>query len=148
MDGVPTIRESREFPSDLPRLAELRHFVSETARRAWPDAPPDLVAEIELALQEAAVNVVLHAYRSQPGRPIYADLEIDDEKLALTLTHEGDDFDPAAVPAPDFDGSRTGGFGVHLIRETMDEVYYLHDAARRGIRMVKRRRNPTREITR
>ena len=136
------IRESREFTSDLPQLAELRRFVSDGAQRVWPDAPADLVAQVELALQEAAANVMIHAYQREPGRPIYADLEIDDDRLALTLTHEGRDFDPAAVPHPHFDGSRTGGFGVHLIREIMDEVCYLHSAARRGIRMVKRRTNP------
>jgi anti-anti-sigma factor len=139
MEGGPMIRVRREFTSDLAQLAELRRFVSDGILRAWPDTPLDLLAQVELALQEAAVNVVIHAYQRQPGRPIYADLEIDDDRLALTLTHQGSDFDPAAVPPPHFDGSRTGGFGVHLIRELMDEVHYLHAAARRGIRMVKLR---------
>src|SRR5437016_9843652 len=120
MEGALMIRASREFTSDLPQLAELRRFVSDVVRRVWPDAPPDLLAQLGLALQEAAVNVVIHAYQREPGRPIYADLEIDDERLAVTLTHQGRDFDPAAVPPPDFDGSRTGGFGVHLIRQIMD----------------------------
>jgi len=136
------IREGREFTSDMPQLAELRRFVSDGVRGAWPDASPDLIAQLELAIQEAAVNVAIHAYQREPGRPIWADLEIDKDRLALTLTHQGRDFDPGAVPPPKFDGSRTGGFGVHLIRELMDEVWYLHAAARRGLRMVKHRSSP------
>jgi anti-sigma B factor antagonist len=139
MENAPMIRESRQFTSDTPQLAELRRFVSDCVHRAWPSAASDLFAELALATQEAAANVIKHAYQREPGRPIYADMEIDDQRLALTLTHEGRDFDPAAVPPPSFDGSRTGGFGVHLIRAVMDEVYYLHTDARRGIRMVKRR---------
>ena len=136
------LRELREFTSDLPQLAELRNWLKQQTRRAWPEAPADLFAQLELAVQEAAANVLIHAYQRQPGRPLFAELEIDDARLTLTLTHEGLDFDPAAVRPPDFDGSRTGGFGVHLIRELMDEVYYLHAARRRGIRMVKRRSKP------
>jgi anti-sigma B factor antagonist len=142
MEGAFMIRESREFTSDVPQLAELRRFVCDCALRAWPNPAPEIIAELELALQEAAANVVLHAYQKEPGRPIFAEVEIDGDRLALTLTHQGRDFDPAVVPPPDFDGSRTGGFGVHLIREIMDEVYYLHAATRRGIRMVKRRTKP------
>src|SRR5262245_31033849 len=106
---VRMIRESREFTSDMSQLAELRRFVSDGARRAWPDATAELIAQLELALQEAAVNVVIHAYQRQPGQPIYADLKIDNDRLDLTLTHQGRDFDPAVVPPPSFDGSRTGG---------------------------------------
>jgi anti-sigma regulatory factor (Ser/Thr protein kinase) len=80
-------RESRQFTSDLPQLAELRRFVSDCVQRAWRAAPPELFAEIELALQEAAANVILHAYQREPGRPIYADVEIDADRLVLTLTH-------------------------------------------------------------
>src|SRR5262249_18919826 len=36
-------------------------------------------------------------------------------------------------------GSRTGGFGVHLIQRLMDEVRYLHGEEWRGIWMVKRK---------
>jgi anti-sigma B factor antagonist len=153
------VRETREFTSELAQLAELRQWFGSQVRRTWPDAALELLTLVELAVQEAAANVVIHAYEREPGRPIYADLQVDDQQLALTLTHEGRDFDPAAVPPPAFDGSRTGGFGVHLIRELMDEVCYLHAATpspyplqleggegrvrgRCGIRLVKRRTQP------
>src|SRR5262245_34583948 len=116
MVGMSMIRESRIFTSELPRLADLRRFVSDGVQMAWPDWAPDLMTQVQLAIQEAAVNIVIHAYQREAGRPIYADLEVDDERLTLTLAHEGGDFDPGAVKPPDYDGSRTGGFGVQLIR--------------------------------
>jgi anti-sigma B factor antagonist len=132
------VHEKRTFTSDVSQLAELRRFVSDRVRQAAPGLPPEWLDQLELALQEAAANVLIHAYQSEPDRPIYAELDVNPDRLALTLTHEGRDFDPAAVPPPDFDGSRTGGFGVHLIQQLMDEVYYLHGPPRRGIQLVKR----------
>src|SRR5262245_12023764 len=133
------VHEIREFTSDLPQLAELRHFVSEQAHALWTDAAPASFDQLELALQEAAANVLIHAYQREPGRPIRAELTIDRDRLSLTLMHQGCDFDPSAVPPPEFDGSRTGGFGVHLIQQLMDHVCYVHGDTWRGIRMVKQR---------
>ena len=98
-----------------------------------------MLDEVELALQEAATNVVRHAYKNEPGQRIRLDVAVDEHELELTITHDGEDFDPEAVPPPSFDGSRTGGFGIHLIRKLMDDVCYLHGAAGCGVRMRKRR---------
>jgi anti-sigma B factor antagonist len=44
------------------------------------------------------------------------------------------------VAPPAFDGSRQGGFGVYLIKQTVDEVHYFCDARGRcGVRLVKKR---------
>ena len=133
------IQESRDFTSDLPQLAELRRFVRECGQKAWPGESSAVFDAIELALQEAGANIILHAYERKPGRPIHAEVRADAERIEVALTHEGCDFEPAAVPAPKFDGSRYGGFGVHLIRQIMDEVRYLHNEPRCGIVMIKRR---------
>jgi anti-sigma regulatory factor (Ser/Thr protein kinase) len=134
------LRRSQEFVSELPHLAAMRRFVGDCCREAWADdVPPEVLDQIHLALQEAAANVVFHAYGNEPGQPIRLEVAIDEDAMELVLTHDGKDFDPAAVPPPKYDGSRTGGFGVHLIRQLMDEVEYLHGDGRCGVRMVKRR---------
>ncbi|MFL5342918.1 MAG: ATP-binding protein [Gemmataceae bacterium] len=134
------LRRSRVFTSEMPQLAEMRRFVRGCAEEAWPgDVPAAALDEIELALQEAATNVVRHAYGNEPGRPIQLDVIADEHHLEVTITHTGEDFDPEAVPPPSFDGSRTGGFGLHLIRTLMDEVCYLHGEPGCGVRMSKRR---------
>jgi serine/threonine-protein kinase RsbW len=134
------LRQSRDFSSELTQLAEMRRFVRETCEQVWPnDTSPTVLDEIELALQEAATNVVRHAYANESGRPIRLDLAVDENELEVTLLHQGCDFDPETVPPPSFDGSRTGGFGIHLIRQLMDDVCYLHGDPGCGVRMRKRR---------
>lgn len=138
--------ESRDFTSDLKQLCELRRFVRECGERIWTEKSAVALEAVGLAVQEAATNIILHAYQREPGRPIHATVRGDAERLEITLTHEGCDFDPAALPSPSFSGERTSGFGVYLIRELMDEVCYLHGQPGCGIVMTKRRTlDPTEE---
>ncbi len=137
----------REFRSDPRELAGLRRLVRDCCRQAWGlDARAEVLDRVELGVQEAAANIARHAYHGDPGGPIRLELEADAERLSLALWHDGEDFDPAAVPPPAFDGTRAGGFGVYLIRRCMDEVCYVHGGpGRRGVRLAKRRAAPAGE---
>jgi anti-sigma regulatory factor (Ser/Thr protein kinase) len=132
---------SRGFTSDLEQLAEIRSFVRDQCGKIWPaDSAADPLAKLELAVSEAATNIMLHAYARQPGRPIEVTVEGDDGQITISMYHQGCPFDPEAVSPPSFDGSRHSGFGVYLIRESVDNVAYTQDAGGKcGIQMTKRR---------
>lgn len=142
MDQQPGMTQGRrQFSSDLRELPALRSFVLNLCQQAW-DTPADELAlsQIELALAEAASNVVRHAYEGQPGQPIEVVVEADDQKIAVSLYHLGKGFDPDTVAPPEFSGQREGGFGIYLMRAAMDEVSYFHDeGGRHGVRLVKNR---------
>ena len=142
------IQICREFTSEPAQLAELRGVVRDSCRQAWSVGPRDeTIDRVILAVQEAAANILIHAYRSEVGRPIRLDLKADAKQVGLTLTHDGADFDPSVVPPPAFDGTRPGGFGVYLINQCMDEVCYIHgEPGRRGVRLVKHRAEGARRI--
>ncbi len=62
---------ARIFSSDLQQLAEMRAFVRDVCRRTWGVAAGDeALAQLDLAMSEAAANVIRHAYRGEAGRPI------------------------------------------------------------------------------
>jgi anti-sigma regulatory factor (Ser/Thr protein kinase) len=132
---------SREYPSDLANLAGMRSFIAEACRQAWgPGDYEGTIHQLLLALTEAATNIMLHAYAGEKDRPILLVVEGDQDQLTLTMYHHGAPFDPDAVAPPDFDGSREGGFGVYLIKQLVDEVYYFRDDLGRGAtRLVKKR---------
>jgi anti-sigma B factor antagonist len=137
----------REFGSDPRQLTELRRLVRDCCRRAWAaGAREEAIDRVELGVHEAATNILRHAYRGTPGGPIRLDLVADADHVGVTLCHDGADFDPTAVPGPAFDGTRTGGFGLYLIHQCMDEVCYIHgEPGRRGVRMVRLRAGPAGE---
>ena len=124
----------------------MRSFVREAARAGGGPTPDEgRVDELELAVNEAASNIMIHAYGGRPGRTIRARADLDDGegRLVVRLSHDGATFDEAAVRAPDFDGSREGGFGVYLIRRCVDAVFYAQGGdGLRHITLTKSLRNP------
>ena len=135
-------RVTQVFSSDLDELPAMRAFVRQACHRAWgSETDEKQIALLELALDEAAANVIRHGYEGRKGRPIELTVETSSEQVRVSLSHEGRDFDPASVPPPCFNGTREGGFGLYLIKQVVDKVQYFHDGRGRcGVRLVKRRR--------
>ncbi len=129
------------YSSDLQQLPAMRAFVRAVCRTVW-SAPSDEAAidALELAVDEAAANIIFHAYERDPSRSIEMVLEADAHQVTVTLYHCGQDFEPSTVGAPVFDGSQETGFGIYLMRQSVDEVRYLHDdQGRSGICLVQKR---------
>lgn len=103
----------------------------------------DLEAQrLELAAEEAFMNIIEHAYPD--GRPgdIFIKAEIDEVELTLSIRDEGLPFEksPASYPTPEVDfESPEKGLGFRLIRSAVDEAHF-ENLGRRGkvLRMVKR----------
>jgi len=131
----------QDFQSDLRVLADMRAFVREGCRRAWGvEGDHETLHQLDLAVTEAATNIIRHAYQGDPGRPIEMVIEADADQVCVGLFHEGEDFDPAEAPPPTFDGSREGGFGLYLIQQAVDEVRYFRDERGRcGLHLIKKR---------
>lgn len=117
-----------EIRSDPGELRRMREFVREFCHDA-PGSPlePDSVSALELAVHEAAVNIMKHAYHGRADEPIHLDGDAFPGHVSIQLHHLGDSFDPAAVPPPAFDGSRESGFGTYMISRSVDEVRYYRD---------------------
>jgi len=137
----PLVRRELEIRSDLKELGRAREFVREFCR-TLPGLPleEDVVAELELAMNEAASNIMKHAYRGRADQRIQLDAEAFPDEIIFRLHHLGDPFDPSAVPPPSFDGSRESGFGVYIITQNVDDVrYYRDERGGNCIALVKKR---------
>lgn len=82
----------------------------------------DDVWALELALTEALANVVNHAYGGDQEQRIELELRLTGDRVEVTIRHVGVPFDPADYEPAPLDTPRSGGYGVHLMREVMDEV--------------------------
>jgi PAS domain S-box-containing protein len=124
----PLARAELEIRSDLTELSRVRDFVR-TFCRTLPGAPlaDDSMAGLELAVDEAASNVMKHAYRGRSDQWIRLEAEAFPDRVSIRLHHLGESFDPARVRPPSFDASRESGFGVYLISRSVDDVRYYRD---------------------
>jgi len=128
-----------EIRSDLKELRRAREFVRAVCRDL-PGAPldADSVAALELAVNEAASNIMKHAYHGRADQWIHLEAEAFPDHVLIRLHHLGDPCDPSAVPPPAFDGSRESGFGIYLITKSVDDVrYYRDERGRNCIALVK-----------
>jgi serine/threonine-protein kinase RsbW len=134
------MRFELRLPSRTDCLHLIRSFVATVADRAG--LPPDGIDQVELAVDEACANVMLHAHARNPHKQVCVVLHIEPQKLIIGVTDEGQPFDPTSIPAPDLEAylsaHRVGGLGIYLIRRLMDEVQYCRSPdGKNELRMVK-----------
>ena len=141
---VPVARAGVEIGSDLKQLRRAREFVRRFCRKL-PGLPLDEASEdaLELAVNEAASNIMKHAYHGRADQWIHLDAEAFPGYLSVRLHHFGDSFDPSKVPPPPMDGSRDSGFGAYIISRSVDHVrYYRDDHGRNCVVLIKSRKPP------
>jgi serine/threonine-protein kinase RsbW len=103
-----------------------------------PDNPfMRLCHDLHLAVHEATVNIIEHAYENRADGRIDISILVDTGKIEITLRDQGISFDPDQVPEPNLDEPQEGGLGVYLIRRLMDEVTYQSDGSGNTLRLVK-----------
>jgi anti-sigma regulatory factor (Ser/Thr protein kinase) len=91
------------------------------------------ILEVEIAAEEALVNVIRYAY-DFPGGYVEVRCSKDTGRsLILEIRDEGPPFDPLALTPPDVMGGiaerRIGGLGVHIMRRLADTVEYVRDGS-------------------
>lgn len=133
--------ESITVPAALESLARISDFISDATARAGLD---DHAAwQVQLAVDEAATNIIQHGYDAgQPGE-IELSWRVDGVEFAVTLRDRGRRFNPEAVPAPDItsplEERQAGGLGLYLMNRLMDTVRFeFGEAQGNTLTMTKR----------
>lgn len=129
------------FPSETSYLSLVRELTKKAAEAAGFGEP--IAEKLALAVDEAATNVMKHAYRGAADREV--EIRIDDEPsdFRVDLLDSGETVDPRSIPRVDLDRyaaeKRKGGLGMHLMEKIMDSVTYRRMARRNVCSMVKRK---------
>jgi serine/threonine-protein kinase RsbW len=81
----------------------------------------ELLADLKLALPDAASNSVRHAYGDRDPGVVEISNELFSDRLVIEVTDEGEGFDPVAAEVTG-DELSEGGLGIAIIRAIADEV--------------------------
>jgi anti-sigma regulatory factor (Ser/Thr protein kinase) len=129
-------RPCLRLQASLENLEALRDFVAGYARRAGLDKAQ--VRRLELALEEAVVNIIHHAYGGQGGALELCCSPVQDG-VAIRLVDEGPPFNPLEAPAvpplTDIASQRIGGMGIHMFRSLADGLSYRREKGRNVLTM-------------
>jgi anti-sigma regulatory factor (Ser/Thr protein kinase) len=124
-DSEPSLY-ALDLPSRTDALLPLSAFVLAAARRAGM-SPRDTVF-VEVAIYEACLNVIEHAYHFDPSRRFRVDLVEEADRMTFRIVDNGEPLDPAVLADRgeiDGDTRRAGrGLGFRIIGRAMDAVAY------------------------
>lgn len=116
--------------SETKNLYSICDFVVDIAAKAGLD--PKQLGKTKIAVYEACLNVIEHAYHSKPGNWIDVWVGYDSSRMTIEIKDYGLGFEGFDEKNYDvlsaMDGRQTGGFGLYIIKRSMDELYYKPDA--------------------
>ena len=86
---------------------------------------------VNLVLEELLINIIKYAYKDNKEHTIDAQIEIHDEKIAITLQDDGVAFNPLSLPRPDRSKPvmerLEKGLGINLVRSMRKAMEYHRD---------------------
>ena len=130
------------FPARYEFLDEIRNFVAEVAHEGG--FTEKAIYSLQLAADEAASNIIEHAYQGVANASLQITCDMQDDELIITMRDSGKPFDPSNVKQPnlkaDLSKRQIGGLGVYLMRKLMDEVCYESNAKTGNLLTMTKRR--------
>ena len=111
---------------ELERLAqEVTRFCRDN------DLDEDIEFDLNLAFDELFVNAVKHGGCKGMKEAARVRVELLEDGVRAQFSDRGAEFDPTEVAAPDLtaplNARPAGGLGLHLVRNTMEDVQYRRE---------------------
>ena len=102
----------------------------------------DDIFAVHLTLEEAFLNAVKHGNKNDPTKKVKIDYSVTSEKVEITITDEGEGFEPESVDDPRFGKGlyEPGGRGLLLMNSYMDIVKYSEHG--NSVYMVRYKEKP------
>lgn len=127
-----------EFKAALDSLREMIDYIRQQAESH--NVEQSLILKMELASEEAIVNIISYAYKNQKGN-ISINCERNGQRFEIILRDQGVPFNPIDVEInPQLNTPvierKVGGMGIFLIRKIIDEVSYQREEDENILRMV------------
>jgi serine/threonine-protein kinase RsbW len=94
----------------------------------------EVLADLKLALTEAASNSVRHAYNERNAGVVEISYVLLPDRLVIEVTDDGEGFDPAEAHGRS-DELSEGGLGIAIIRAIADEVEFGVQPGGKGSRL-------------
>ena len=117
---------SIQLPAKIENMELLVQFISDIARKLGFSGKR--VKEIELATEEAIVNIINYAYPDHSGNIKVTCTQDPSKAFVIKIEDTGIAFDISSLKDPDISAGisdrEVGGLGVFLIRKLMDKVQY------------------------
>lgn len=118
-----------EFIANLEQLHMILKWITDELKSIGVESGS--IHRIELASEEALVNIMNHAYQ---GRSEKVEIKVEsfaNSHVEISFIDSGPPFNPLDAKPADLnqpiEKREIGGLGIHLIRNCVDDVRYMRD---------------------
>ena len=129
------------LPNDIETIPQLNEFIDTVAEEVGLDM--SLTMSLNLALEEAVVNVMDYAYSEGQRGDVDIEVTADQQWLTFVISDTGIAFDPTAKEDVDTTLSAEerpiGGLGIFLVRQLMDVIDYKREGNKNVLTLRKKR---------
>ena len=133
------LQRSLTLPNDINTIPQLNEFIDAVCEELEIDMA--LAMSLNLAMEEAVVNVMDYAYPEGTEGEVDIEAIADETRLRFVISDSGKPFDPTAKEEVDTTLSAEerpiGGLGIHLIRQLMDDISYERKDGKNILRLSK-----------
>ncbi|MEP7044303.1 MAG: SpoIIE family protein phosphatase [Dokdonella sp.] len=135
---APEILLDHQVPAAAEELRGVRAEIRRTLDAVGVE--PELRDRLVLAVDEACANIIRHAYGPQRSGDIGLRILRSGPMLSFELTDAAPCVDPGKIKPKPLGECRSGGFGVALIDEVMDDWHVEPARKGQGNRLILRKR--------
>ena len=128
------------LPNDIETIPQLNEFIDLVAEEVGLDM--SLTMSLNLAMEEAVVNVMDYAYPDGQKGDVEIEVTADQEWMTFVITDIGIAFDPTTKEDADTTLSAEerpiGGLGIFLVRQLMDDINYKREGNKNVLTLRKK----------
>ena len=135
-----TLTETLTIKNDIRAIKQFSDFMKSATAKLDIDA--SLAKKLQLAVEEAVVNVIDYAYPMGTEGDITINMLSDGHSLHFQIIDEGVAFDPTSRQKADTtlsaEDRQIGGLGILLLRELMDSINYERTDGKNVLTLIKK----------
>lgn len=136
---TPQLSEYEDFEEGVAKFIDvdatvdslnvITHFVTVLAQKAGVKQVD--LSKLKIAVYEVCMNIVEHGYGFEPDHSICVEVMWEDHRFQVVITDHGKPFDFYNEESYNVEEAveekRKGGFGLYIIKRSVDEVHYQSD---------------------
>ena len=135
---LDAVREHHaRLASDPLRLREARRWLVRLVLAAG--FSPENAHSLAVAFGEACANVHRHSYGGRRDGRVDILVAIGEDRVVVTLDHEGRPFDPSRYAPPNLRRPSESGYGLYLIASLVDDVSFTGTNSGGRVVLIKRK---------
>ena len=110
------------IPSDVKHLADVDLFI-EGILRDW-EVEESQIADIAISVSELVNNAICHGNKFTRDKKVSASIGRENSSIVVTVTDEGDGFNPDTIESPIADDNlmKEVGRGIFIVKSLMDTI--------------------------